>query len=279
MFMTVREEGRRYIASVSFGKDSVAMILMLIEKGYPLDEVVFYDTGMEFNAIYHVRDKIAGMLDDLGIKYTEMHPDRTFLYDMLEKPVTCRDTSKGTHFGYGWCGGPCRWGTRAKLTALDKYARQQNAIVYIGIAADEPQRLEKLDSYKRAPLAEWGVTEAEALQFCRNNGISWLEGSIDLYDILDRVSCWCCGNKNQKELKNIWKYLPEYWNRLLDLQDRIGKPMKKFRTDPVYGDLGDLHNLGMFWEAEAKTESDAAASEEPSSYRQLTLWDIMREVS
>ncbi len=77
--MTVREEGRRYIASVSFGKDSVAMILMLIEKGYPLDEVVFYDTGMEFNAIYRVRDKIAGMLDDLGLKYTEMHPERPVL--------------------------------------------------------------------------------------------------------------------------------------------------------------------------------------------------------
>lgn len=31
----------KYIASVSFGKDSLAMLLMLIEKQYPLDEVVF----------------------------------------------------------------------------------------------------------------------------------------------------------------------------------------------------------------------------------------------
>lgn len=42
-------------ASVSFGKDSLAMLFMLIEKGYPLDEVVFYDTGMEFQAIYTKR--------------------------------------------------------------------------------------------------------------------------------------------------------------------------------------------------------------------------------
>lgn len=41
----------KYIASVSFGKDSLAMLLMLIEKRYKLDEVVFYDTGMEFQAI------------------------------------------------------------------------------------------------------------------------------------------------------------------------------------------------------------------------------------
>lgn len=33
-----------HIASVSWGKDSLAMLLMLIAKGYPLNEVVFYDT-------------------------------------------------------------------------------------------------------------------------------------------------------------------------------------------------------------------------------------------
>lgn len=40
----------KYVASVSFGKDSLAMLLKLIEFKYPLDEVVFYDTGMEFQA-------------------------------------------------------------------------------------------------------------------------------------------------------------------------------------------------------------------------------------
>ena len=38
----------RYIASVSFGKDSLAMLLKILEFNMPLDEVVFYDTGMEF---------------------------------------------------------------------------------------------------------------------------------------------------------------------------------------------------------------------------------------
>ena len=51
-----------HIASCSFGKDSLAMILRLIEENKPLDEVVFYDTGMEFEAIYKVRDKILPLL-------------------------------------------------------------------------------------------------------------------------------------------------------------------------------------------------------------------------
>ena len=74
---------KKYIASVSFGKDSVAMLLMLIEKGCPLDEVVYYDTGVEFNAIYHVRDQILPILEAHGIKYVELKPERPFMYDML----------------------------------------------------------------------------------------------------------------------------------------------------------------------------------------------------
>ena len=42
----------KHIASVSFGKDSLAMLLMLIERNEPLDEVVFYDTGMELDENY-----------------------------------------------------------------------------------------------------------------------------------------------------------------------------------------------------------------------------------
>ena len=53
----------KYIASVSFGKDSLAMLLMLIEKKYKIDEVVFYDTGMEFKAIYDTRNKVKELLE------------------------------------------------------------------------------------------------------------------------------------------------------------------------------------------------------------------------
>lgn len=58
------EEKLKHIASVSFGKDSLAMLLLLIEKQYPLDEVVFYDTGKEFQAIYNLRDKIESALKE-----------------------------------------------------------------------------------------------------------------------------------------------------------------------------------------------------------------------
>lgn len=147
----------KYIASVSFGKDSLAMLLMLIEKGYRLDEVVFYDTGMEFQTIYDIRDKVRLLLEKLGIKYTELRPKQPFLYKMLEKEVHKRD---GTiQNGYGLCGGRCRWGTTEKNTTISKYLKSKYGQAYkeyIGIAADETKRIEKeRNMHKLLPLVDW----------------------------------------------------------------------------------------------------------------------------
>ena len=213
----------KYIASVSFGKDSLAMLLMLLEKNMPLDEVVFYDTGMEFKAIYNIKDKIKPLLQEKNIKFIELKPDYDFEYKMFEKPVKKRNGTIG--YGYSWCGGRCRWGTTDKLKAIEKYSK--GCYEYIGIAADEHNRIKKeRKPNKIMPLVEWGMTEADCLAYCYNNGYNWLEDGIDLYSILDRVSCWCCANKNIKELRNYYLYLPTYWNKVKYLQCRTERNIK-----------------------------------------------------
>lgn len=213
----------KYIASVSFGKDSLAMLLLLIEKKCPLDEVVFYDTGMEFRAIYNIRDKILPILKENNIKYVELKPDKPFEYTMFEKPVLKRNGTTGK--GYSWCGGRCRWGTTEKLKKIEKYCRGNYE--YVGIAYDELRRLEKeRKGNKLFPLAEWKMTEKDCLNYCYEKDFNWLEDGIELYSILDRVSCWCCANKNLKELKNYYKHLPKYWNRLKKFQSKTNRPFK-----------------------------------------------------
>ena len=217
-----------YIASVSWGKDSLAMLLRLIEENKPLDEVVFFDTGMEFQAIYDTRDKVLPLLEKHGITYTELKPKRSFLYDMCMRPIKGRDTT-----GYGWCGGLCRWGTTFKQDAMDKHKKQygDDLVEYIGIAADETKRLKD----KNYPLVSWGMTEAQCLAYCYERHFYWEETTgkcenihIRLYDILDRVSCWCCCNKNIKELRKIYHFLPDYWQKLRYLQFAIERPMKGY---------------------------------------------------
>ena len=214
----------RNVAHISFGKDSTCMILMLIEKKYPLDEAVFFNTGMEFEAIYHVQDMVVPYLQQMGIRYTELHPEKPFLWNMLERPVCKRGTDIVHQYGYSWCG-VCRWGTSIKLNSLGKYTR--DAVNYVGLAADEEHRFMRGNLHGRClPLAEWGMTEKDALNYCYSLGIRWEENGIPLYDILDRVSCWFCGNKNLKELRNIRKYLPAYWERLKELQRKTSRPYR-----------------------------------------------------
>lgn len=219
----------RYIASVSFGKDSLAMLLLLLEKDYPLDEVIFYDTGMEFKAIYDIRDKVIPMLKERNVQYTELHADKPFEYYMYEHPVRKKGSGAVHKYGYSWCGGTCRWGTSQKTTAIDKYFKNMSygeVAQYVGIAYDEPERLARGGKNKLHPLADWGMAEADCLEYCYSRGFEWMEDGIRLYDVLQRVSCWCCRNKNLKELENMYLYLPTYWKKLKEMQSKLKEPMK-----------------------------------------------------
>lgn len=250
------------IASVSFGKDSLAMLLLIIEKELPLDEVVFYDTGMEFLAIYNIRDQIKTILNDEHIKYVELRPPRPFTYDMLERRIEKRDGTIA--YGSGWCGGACRWHTYTKIRTINKHTGDSH--VYVGIAADEEKRLANLDINKSSPIAEAGMTEADCLSYCRDRGFNWFEqtssGCIDLYDILDRVSCWCCKNKNLRELRNIYKYLPNYWEGLRKLQAQINIPMK--------GDGKSVFDLQRRFEIEEQWIADGQKLNTRAFYRAIS---------
>lgn len=219
----------KYIASVSFGKDSLAMLFLLIENHYDIDEVIFYDTGMEFQAIYDIRNLIKDLLCSLHIKYTELKPDKPFIYNMLEKEVHKRDGS--IQCGYGLCGGRCRWGTTEKNKTIEKYLKEQYGQDYkefIGIAYDETTRIEKeRNEHKLLPLVDWKMTEKDCLKYCYNRGFYWKENGIRLYDVLDRVSCWCCANKNKKELENMRIYLPKYYLKYIDILKKIKEKNKK----------------------------------------------------
>lgn len=218
----------RFVASVSFGKDSLAMLLRLIAEEKPLDEVVFYDTGMEFDCIYKIRDfVVTNYLKPLGIKYTELKPKDDFKYMMFDKKVHHRNGN--VSLGYSWCGGACRWGTAYKTLAINSYLK--DCKVYVGIAVDEPKRIERAKlKGQLLPLVDWNMTEKDCLDYCYKNGFDWDEDGVHLYDILDRVSCWCCANKNKKELLAYYQFLPRYWNRLKDYQSKTYRPFKKDKT-------------------------------------------------
>lgn len=98
----------------------------------------------------------------------------------------------------------------------------------VGIAADETRRIERERAeWMRLPLVEAGMTEADCLALCYERGHEWMQDEVMLYDVLDRVSCWCCRNKNMRELRAMHDKLPRYWERLVALEDQLGQMKSK----------------------------------------------------
>ena len=63
-------EGREiHLVSFSGGKDSTAMLLRMIEEGFPIDAILFFDTGKEFPGLYRHIDKIEKYSDYRSILY------------------------------------------------------------------------------------------------------------------------------------------------------------------------------------------------------------------
>ena len=223
------------------------MVLKLIDKNYPLDEVIFFDTGMEFQAIYNNRDKLSKILFDKNIKFSILKDKHSFEFNAFQREVHKKDGT--TVYGYDWCGGSRRWDTASKLSTIKRHYKENydNEVIveYVGIAVDESNRIEKyrikrMNYIKIYPLVEWGMTENDYLNYCYKHGWNWKENGIDIYEILDRVSCWCCINKNQKEIKNIIMYLPEYWERIKMYERRCGIPYKKKGTEYFEKKFGGL---------------------------------------
>lgn len=200
------------------------MLLLMLEAGMPIDCVITADTGMEFPEMYRHWDKIDQLLyQERGIHLTILRHPKGFEWlmfdDPKEKPETLarREALDVTPYGNGWPGIRVRWCTGQLKTHLihkevNRIKGAYNALHYVGIAADEPQRV-KNDVY---PLVEWGITEAEALQICYDRGFDW----NGLYEIYHRCSCWCCPFQRIDELRKLRRHHPELWAKLREMDER-----------------------------------------------------------
>lgn len=217
-----------HVVSLSGGKDSTAMLLMMLEKKMPIDLILFCDTGVEFPAMYEHLEQLEKYI---GMPITRIKSEKTFQYYLLEHEVRHRNDSQMSQIygvnrkGYSWAGPRQRWCTsRLKTDIINSYMRnigkQYDVIHYVGIAADESNRIRNL-CY---PLADWGITEKQALEYCYNKGFDF----GGLYKIFDRVSCWCCPLQGLEELRMLRKYFPELWQQLR-VWDK--KTWRQFRAD------------------------------------------------
>lgn len=226
----------KHIIQFSGGKDSTAMLLMMIEKGMQVDEIIFCDTGKEFPEMYEHIKKVE---EYIGRKITFLEAEKPFDYYFSEHVKTRgKDKENQNKKGYGWPRMWVRWCTRLlkqKLTR-DYLKSQGEYIQYIGIAADEPKRHKNIPKNTVHPLFDWGITEEEALQYCYDRGFNW----GGLYKQFRRVSCWCCPLQGIDELRNLRKFHPDLFKKLLDMDTKV---TFKFRPDYSVEQLEQRFNI------------------------------------
>ena len=109
-----------------------------------------------------------------------------------------------------------------------------DTVQYIGIAADEPKRLARLKPGQISLLDKYHVAEPEARSMCAAE-----ELLSPLYDFTKRGGCWFCPNASISELRHLYRYHPELWQLLLELQDVPNKPTERFSWRRTFREIDE----------------------------------------
>lgn len=206
----------QHILSLSYGKDSLACLGAIEQLGWPLDRIVHAEIWatdtihadlppmVEFKA---KADKI--IKERYGIEVEHTRAKRT--YEERFYTVRTEKAKKRPGMIYGWpfsvAGAWCN--SDVKMPPLKAVEKGGN-IVYIGIAADEPNRFHNLSDTKKSPLVEIGWDESYCRKWCEENNLL-----SPIYTTSTRGGCWFCHNQSVNQLRLLRKNYPDLWALML----------------------------------------------------------------
>ena len=223
--------------------------------GWPLDRIVHAEVWatdtipadlppmVEFKA---KADEI--IKERCGIEVEHIRAKRT--YEERFYTVRTEKAKKRPGLIYGWpfsvTGAWCN--SDVKMPPL-KAIEKGGSIVYIGIAADEPNRFHNLTETKKSPLVEAGWTETDCRRWCEENDLL-----SPIYTTATRGGCWFCHNQGVGQLRLLRKNYPELWALMLkwdkDSPVTFKPPRREWVADPngpeirlVYADDDDTVEL------------------------------------
>lgn len=219
----------KYIASCSFGKDSVATIIARIEQGEPIHELVYcrimYNETISAEYPRHedfIHNRaIPEFQERYGLKTKIVQSEMSYLDWFYRKK------EKGNHIGdvYGfphligpWCN------TKLKTRAIEKYERSQGEHrTIVGIAADEKKRIPRaIAKGQILPLVDYGIAESAAFEICKKHDLLSPEYDGDT----TRLGCWFCHNQRIAELRKLRNKYPQLWSELMRIENDSPRPFK-----------------------------------------------------
>lgn len=165
----------KYIASWSGGKDSTASIILAHEHGEPLDFIVFSEvmfaegiSGELPEHIDFIKNKAIPLFGSWGFETKILHSDKTYMDSF--NSIIKRGPRTGKKVGFPMAG-KCVINRDCKIRPIKRFfgAIDYEYVQYIGIAVDEPVRLDRVVKTvnQTSLLQKYGYTEKMAFDLCR----------------------------------------------------------------------------------------------------------------
>lgn len=229
----------KYIASLSYGKDSLAMLEIIYRNGLPLTDIVTADIWATpdipayLPELVDFRERIdRELLDRYGVPVTHVRAEKTFI-DYFYRELTERSKYTGT---WGWPPMFGHWCMKyLKQHPIRDYFEGLDYVEWVGIAADETARHGQLNERKRSALVEHGITEAMAMEICKE--LDWVSPT---YLHAGRDGCWFCPCQGTESLRRLYNEFPEYWQMMMDW-DKDTK--KRFKIDHTLSEYDERFRL------------------------------------
>lgn len=223
----------KYIASWSGGKDSTASIILAHEHNEPLNIIIFSEVMFDKNIsgelpdhIDFIKNKCVPLFEGWGYETKILHSDKTYMDVFFHKPVKGKRVGTGKRVGFpatGMCGiqKPC------KLKPIKCFLKELDCeyVEYVGIAADEPKRLNRINGNKISLLEKYGYTEQMAFELCKKYDLL-----SPIYEFTTRNGCWFCPNARDSALRHLRNNHRKYWNTLLWLETQPNLIGDKWNT-------------------------------------------------
>lgn len=223
--------GVEHIAFCSGGKDSAATIILdhLHEKRIQkiVHCEVMYDDTLSAEYPEHtafLNNVLFPTFEKWGYEVVRLRADKTFL-DCFYHQRGTRSKNEGKIVGF-MVSGHCDVQGLCKLKPIREYLRSLNTeyLEYVGIAADEPQRLASMHQKGQISLLEkYGLTEQDAIRLASEYGLL-----SPIYTHFKRSGCFFCPNASKEQLRYLYFEHPKLYQKLLALEQVPGKVCDTF---------------------------------------------------
>ena len=228
-----------HVISWSGGKDSTATVILFHEHEEELLKPGDKVTILFAEVMYDLKRNISGHNPDIidfiyekkkvfeswGYNVEILRSkDKDFLINFYHKLTKSPDPERvGKTWGFV-PSGICAIKRDCKLKPISEWNKLHagdNQVQYVGIALDEPKRL---DSLHKQPdtislLEKYGYTEEMAMELCRKYDMVSPQYLISGAKNVTRDGCWFCPNAKLCEHKNIYERMPEIWEEYVALED------------------------------------------------------------